>query len=118
MPDSRPEGERLFPSGPGCTFLVPPPTAAGVGGLPRAGGDAAAGVTEASLQHPILNVLDGESMSADDAAWASIADAAEAALTLPGLSPACALELERAWAACRRAAGLHDQRPRSDSLTA
>ncbi len=66
-------------------------------------------------QPPILAILDGEGMTADDAAWASIADAVEQALTLPDLSDACAADLRQAWAACRRAAGLSDRLPQQDS---
>lgn len=53
-----------------------------------------------------LVVIDGHGMSADDAAWALIADAAERGLSLPGLSSSCALKLERVMSAGDRAAGL------------
>ncbi len=57
------------------------------------------------VQPPLLAVLDGQGMSADDAAWASIADAAERALMLPGLSASCAAKLERVMAAGDSASG-------------
>ena len=72
-------------------------------------------------QPPTLTALDGSGMSADDAAWASIADAAQRALTLPGLSAACAAKLARVMAAGDRAAGLpprplpQDRRPLASS---
>jgi len=45
-------------------------------------------------------------MRPDDAAWASIADAAEKALMLPGLSSASSRELEELRRAALRCAGL------------
>lgn len=54
----------------------------------------------------LLKVIDGDGMTTDEAAWAMMADAAEAALRLPGLSGPCAAHLDRAWKASRRAAGL------------
>lgn len=56
-------------------------------------------------QHPLLGVIQGGSMSADDAAWATVADAAEQALTLPGLTEETTTELERVWRASCRCAG-------------
>ena len=53
---------------------------------------------------PLLQVLDGEGMSADDAAWLSVADGARHALTLPGLSSASTSELEALLAAALRCA--------------
>lgn len=53
-----------------------------------------------------LQVLEGDGMSADDAAWASIADAAGAALKLPGLSPASRSDLREVQAGACLAAGL------------
>ncbi len=58
------------------------------------------------MQHPIMVVLRGDSMSADEAAWASVADAAEKALTLPGLTPASRSDLLEVRAGARIAAGL------------
>ena len=43
-------------------------------------------------------------MSPDDAAWASIADAVEAAIEVPGLSPPSKRELTELHEACRRCA--------------
>jgi hypothetical protein len=57
-------------------------------------------------QLPLMRLLDGDGMSADDAAWSMVADAAAAALKLPGLSPACASRFERLHQASIRAAGL------------
>lgn len=54
-----------------------------------------------------LSVIRGEGMCADDAAWASIADAAERALKLPGLTRRARLDVEEMAAACRAAAGQH-----------
>lgn len=51
-----------------------------------------------------LTVLDGQGLSADDAAWTSVAEAVERALTTPGLSRASASELERLHAASLRCA--------------
>lgn len=57
-------------------------------------------------QSPLLVALDGDGMTADDAAWAAIAAAVEAQLTLPGLSEPCAERLREASDSCRHAAGL------------
>jgi hypothetical protein len=59
-----------------------------------------------SMQHPLMTVLEGQGLSADDAAWSMVADAAEVGLTLPDLSPASRADLTDLWVACRRAAGL------------
>lgn len=57
-------------------------------------------------------LLRGDEMDADSAAWAEIADAADRALRLPGLSPLGLGQMERLAAASRRAAGLPlDLRP-------
>lgn len=69
-------------------------------------------------QPPILAVLDGQGLDADDAAWASVADAAELALTFPGLSDCVAAELERLRVASLRAAGLPLRRRLQDGQTA
>jgi hypothetical protein len=61
---------------------------------------------EKARSRKILAAHESDAMSADDAAWALIADAAERALGLPGLSRDCSIDLQTAWAACRRAAGL------------
>jgi len=53
-----------------------------------------------------LTALDGDSMSADDAAWAMVADAAERALTLPGLSREGSGRMLRLLDSSLRAAGL------------
>ncbi len=58
------------------------------------------------VQPPLLAVLEGQSMSADDAAWASIADAADRALMLPGLSPDSRHDLLEVRAGALIAAGL------------
>jgi hypothetical protein len=55
---------------------------------------------------PGMRLLDGDGMSADDAAWSMVADAAAVALKLPGLSAACASRFERLHQASIRAAGL------------
>lgn len=57
----------------------------------------------------VTHQQDETGMSADDAAWAMIADAAEAALTLPGLSPIGCRLVGEAAASCRAAAGLLPQ---------
>ncbi len=57
-----------------------------------------------------LTVHDGDGMSADRAAWATIADSALRALKFPGLSAATAAEMRKVAVACRAAAGL--DRPR------
>jgi hypothetical protein len=54
----------------------------------------------------MLAVLDGEGMNADDAAWALIADAAQVAIRLPGLSACATDEMAQLRAASLRAAGL------------
>jgi len=59
---------------------------------------------------PIMVILDGGEMDADAAAWSMIADAAAAALTLPGLSPAGSRLLREAADSCRFAAGLPPRR--------
>lgn len=59
---------------------------------------------------PALTLLRGESMSADDAAWAAIADAADQALMLPGLSPEGALRMKRLRSSSLRAARLPEVR--------
>jgi hypothetical protein len=71
------------------------------------GRDAREGVEEADVtgHRPSLSVLHGESMSADDAAWMMVADEADAALKLPGLSSACAGRLVRLRSAALRAGG-------------
>ena len=83
------------------------------GGVIREGGEGAALDQEQRMQQgPILKSLDGGGMSADEAAWASIADAAEVALTLPGLSLASARDLLEVWIGSRIAAGLpYEPRP-------
>lgn len=63
-----------------------------------------------SRSAPRLTALAGEGMTADDAAWATLADAAERALTLPGLSASCATKLGRVMVAGDRAAGLPPRR--------
>lgn len=62
------------------------------------------------VQPPLLAVVDGDGMGADEAAWAMIADAAELALRLPGLSAEGACELERLLDAALRCARLRPQR--------
>lgn len=84
-----------------------------------AGGGAAIGSREKHVQHeqpPLLAVLNGEGMSADDAAWAMIADAAAAALTLPGLTHQCHLDLHEMVEACSLAAGLPPSRSPAESV--
>lgn len=61
------------------------------------------------MQHPIMVVLKGDAMSADDAAWALIADAAAIALKLPGLTPDGRRLILEAFQSCRLAAGLPPQ---------
>jgi len=61
------------------------------------------------MQHPDygdegLTVLDGQGMSADDAAWTTVAEGAERALATPGLSTASASELQPLIAAALRCA--------------
>jgi len=53
---------------------------------------------------PALTVLDGQGMSADDAAWTTVAEATERALATPGLSTASASELRALLAASLRCA--------------
>lgn len=55
---------------------------------------------------PALELVRGDGMSADDAAWAMVADAAERALTLPDLSPEGALRMTSLRSASLRAARL------------
>lgn len=57
-------------------------------------------------QRPLMTVLDGDRMSADDAAYLAVADAAANALTLPGVSDECGMRLRRMVSAGDRAAGL------------
>jgi hypothetical protein len=54
---------------------------------------------------PAINVIQGHGLSADDAAWASIVEAAAAGLRLPDLSADCASRLERLKLAAARASG-------------
>jgi len=66
------------------------------------------------MQHPdygdegrrmtALTVLDGQGLSADDAAWTTVADGVERALATPGLSTASASELQALLAASKRCA--------------
>lgn len=58
------------------------------------------------MQHPLMTVLEGGGMTADEAAWAGIADAAAGGLTLPGLSDEASVELARLESAALRCAGL------------
>ena len=64
---------------------------------------------------PELTVLHGDGMTADEAAWAAVADAADEALTIPRLSPQVADELATIRASCRGAAGLPVERSREPS---
>jgi len=52
-----------------------------------------------------LALIDGDDMTADDAAWAELAATAERALKLPGLSESCAARMVQMSEACRRLAG-------------
>ena len=61
-------------------------------------------IRDAAEQGPILNVIPGDGMSADDAAWTAVAEAADAALRFPGLSSASALELTELHRAALRCA--------------
>lgn len=92
----------------GATVPASPSTAADSEGLAEAPGDTAAEAPEVptSMQHPLLKVLPGDGMSADDAAWATMAEAADRVLMLPGLSHASVRDLVELWSACRGAAGL------------
>lgn len=56
-------------------------------------------------QPPLLVALPGDEMDADDAAWTLIADAADAAVMLPGLSSRCQTSLRRLAIACDVRAG-------------
>lgn len=47
-----------------------------------------------AVERPRLTALDGEGMSADEAAWAEVADAVGRALTFPGVSPQSMAELQ------------------------
>lgn len=69
-------------------------------------------------QHPLMVVHDGSGMSADDAAWAEMAETAERNLRLPGLSEACASRMRRMSVSCRDAAGLPQQQSPLESRTA
>ncbi len=53
-----------------------------------------------------LVALDGDGMTADQAAWAMVADAAELALRLPDLSRASRRDLSEVWTGARIAASL------------
>jgi hypothetical protein len=53
-----------------------------------------------------LRIIDGDGMSADDLAWSIIADAAELAIMLRGLSPASRQDLHEVLDGARLAAGL------------
>ena len=53
---------------------------------------------------PALTAIDGQGMSADDAAWTMVAEATERALATPGLSRASACELQALIAAALRCA--------------
>lgn len=66
-------------------------------------------------QHPLLGIIDGGSMSADDAAWAAIADAAAAAIKFPGLSSESASELADLREAALRCARLPAARSQAGS---
>ena len=54
---------------------------------------------------PMLTLVAGEGIAADDLAWLSLAEAAERALLLPALSTPCASRMVEMAAACRSAAG-------------
>ncbi|MCU1677918.1 MAG: hypothetical protein JWM93_2676 [Frankiales bacterium] len=102
---------------PRARFTVPASMATEDGGLVQRPGDEVAAASEVPYmqQRPILNVVHGVGMSADDAAWASLADAATTALKLPGLSPACRSDLDEMTEACLRAAGLPPARSQQES---
>ena len=72
-------------------------------------------MSQDDLQRPCLGVVEGGGMSADDAAWAMVADAAGNALMLPGLSRASAAELECLLTAALRCA--QQQLPQSPRAT-
>lgn len=72
----------------------------------------------AHVNRPLMTIVHGDGMTAKEAAWAMLADTATEALKLPGLDPCDRDELERAWAACRRAAGLPDRRRPQESRLA
>lgn len=61
---------------------------------------------EVHHQSSLLTVVNGDAMTADEAGWAMIADAADRALTLPGLSADGERLLREMAASCRHAAGL------------
>lgn len=63
------------------------------------------------MQSPVLRLHVGDEMSADEAGWSMVADAAAAALKLPGLSPASRGDLFEVWAGSRMAAGLSCEPP-------
>ena len=65
-----------------------------------------------------LRVLHGDDMSADRAAWAMIAAAAEGALRLPGLSADGVREMRRVQVVSCDAAGLPEPPPLQQLLTA
>lgn len=54
----------------------------------------------------MLTVIDGDRMSADEAAWAMLAGAAERALVLPGLSRETTREMAEIVQSSRRCARL------------
>ena len=77
----------------------------GVEGMTRpAGGE------KPPLQHPLVTVIEGGGMDADEAAWALVAEAASEALKLPDLSESASSELTRLECAALRCAGLPPRR--------
>jgi hypothetical protein len=65
-----------------------------------------------------LRIIDGDGMSADDAAWLSIAEEAERVVMRPGLSQVGVCEMELLREACLRAAGLPPSQRRLGSRSA
>jgi hypothetical protein len=64
--------------------------------------------TARTHSRPALTIHHGQSQNANDAAWAMIADAAEEALGLPGLSQDGRRLIAEATVSCRLAAGQDD----------
>lgn len=65
------------------------------------------------MQHPLMKALDGDRMTAREAAWATVAEAAERAQQTPGLSEEDELALIRLSDSCFGIARLPVPRRRS-----
>ncbi len=70
-------------------------------------------VESEEMIRPSLEVIDGEGLTADAAAWLAVADTARAMVRLPGLSAQTVARMERLQAASLRAARPLRQSPQA-----